>query len=135
VPTFCSQALAGEPITVTGSGQQTRSLCYVDDTVDALVALARSDCAGPANVGNPVELSVLHIAELIRDLAGSESPIHFLPAAEDDPQRRCPDITWARDHLGWQPRVSYRAGLAVTVDWFRAQLREATATSAALQGS
>jgi nucleoside-diphosphate-sugar epimerase len=135
VPTFCSQALAGEPITVTGSGQQTRSLCYVDDTVDALVALARSDCAGPANVGNPVELSVLHIAELIRNLAGSESPIHFLPAAEDDPQRRCPDITLARDHLGWQPRVSYRAGLEVTVDWFRAQLREATATSAALQGS
>jgi nucleoside-diphosphate-sugar epimerase len=135
VPTFCTQALAGEPITVAGSGQQTRSLCYVDETVDALLALARSDCAGPVNVGNPTELSVLHIAELIRDLSGSRSPIHFLPAAEDDPQRRCPDITLARDRLGWRPRVPYRAGLEVTVEWFRAQRLEDTATSAALQGS
>jgi dTDP-glucose 4,6-dehydratase len=132
VPTFCSQALAGEPMTVTGSGQQTRALCYVDDTVEALVALARSDFAGPVNIGNPAELSVLHIAELIRDLAGSESPIHFLPAAEDDPQRRCPDITVAREQLGWEPRVSYQTGLAATVEWFRAQRREDAAISAAL---
>jgi dTDP-glucose 4,6-dehydratase len=135
VPTFCGQALAGEPITVTGTGQQTRSLCYVDDTVDALVALARSDCQGPVNVGNPDELSVLHIAELIRDLADSDSPIHFLPAAEDDPQRRCPDITLAREALGWRPSVSYRAGLEITVQWFRSQQREDTATSPVLQGS
>jgi nucleoside-diphosphate-sugar epimerase len=135
VPTFCTQALARKPITVTGTGQQTRSLCYVDDTVDALIALARSDYAGPVNIGNPTELSVLHIAELIRDLAGGESPIHFLPAAQDDPQRRCPDITVARDRLGWEPAVSYRDGLAVTVDWFRAQARERTVTSGVLQGS
>jgi nucleoside-diphosphate-sugar epimerase len=134
VPTFCTQALAGEPITVTGTGQQTRSLCYIDDTVDALIALAQSDCAGPVNVGNPVELSVLHIAELIRDLAGGESAIHFLPAPEDDPQRRCPDIALARDQLRWQPRVGYRAGLELTVDWFRTQLREQP-SAAALQGS
>jgi dTDP-glucose 4,6-dehydratase len=135
VPTFCTQALAGEPITVTGTGQQTRSLSYVDDTVEALIALARSDFAGPVNVGNPDELTVLHIAELIRDLAGGESPIHFLPAAEDDPQRRCPDITVARERLGWEPTVSYQAGLAMTVDWFRAQSREHAAISGVLQGS
>jgi nucleoside-diphosphate-sugar epimerase len=135
VPTFCTQALAGDPITVTGSGQQTRSLCYVDDTVDALIALGRSDHAGPVNVGNPDELSVLHIAELIRDFADSQSPIHFLPGVEDDPQRRCPDITVAREQLGWQPGVSYRAGLEVTVDWFRAQRHADASTSAALQGS
>jgi nucleoside-diphosphate-sugar epimerase len=135
VPTFCRQALAGEPITVTGTGQQTRSLCYVDDTVDALVALATSDCAGPVNIGNPDERSVLHIAELIRDLAGSDSPVHFLPAVEDDPQRRCPDITLARDRLGWQPRVPYTEGLAETVEWFRAQAASRPTTSAALQRS
>jgi nucleoside-diphosphate-sugar epimerase len=134
VPTFCAQALAGDPITVTGTGQQTRSLCYIDDTVDALIALAESDCAGPVNVGNPGELSVLHIAELIRDLAGSESAIHFLPAAEDDPQRRCPDIALARDQLGWQPQVSYLAGLEATVDWFRSQRRTESSISVALQG-
>jgi nucleoside-diphosphate-sugar epimerase len=135
VPTFATQALAGKPITVTGTGQQTRSLCYVDDTIDALTALARSDCAGPVNIGNPDEVSVLHIAELIRDLAGSESPIHFLPAGEDDPQRRCPDITVAREQLGWRPRISYRDGLEVTVNWFRERVTDGTATSAALQGS
>jgi dTDP-glucose 4,6-dehydratase len=111
VPTFCTQALAGKPITVTGTGEQTRSLCYVDDTVDALVALAQSDCAGPVNVGNPDEVSVLHIAELIRDL------------------------TVARDQLGWRPRIGYRAGLELTLAWFRAQLPVDTATSPALQGS
>jgi nucleoside-diphosphate-sugar epimerase len=135
VPTFCAQALAGEPITVAGSGQQTRSLCYVDDTVDALIALARSDCAGPVNVGNPAELSVLHIAELIRDLSGGQSPIHFLPAVEDDPQRRCPDIELAEQKLGWRPMVGYRAGLEITVAWFRA-LRDADAAiPVALQGN
>ena len=119
VPTFCRQALAGEPITVTGSGMQTRSLCYVDDTVEGLLALAVSDVTGPVNIGNPDELSVLHIAELIRDLAGSDSSVEFLPAVEDDPQRRCPDIALARSQLGWLPRVPYRKGLSHTVEWFR----------------
>ncbi|HEX2284766.1 MAG TPA: NAD-dependent epimerase/dehydratase family protein [Mycobacterium sp.] len=135
VPTFCRQALAGQPITVNGSGQQTRSLCYVDDTVEALVALAKSDCAGPINVGNPEELTVLRIAELIRDLAGTASPIHFQPAAQDDPQRRCPDITLAREQLGWRPRVRYQDGLSATLEWFRAHSTEQSATFAALHGS
>jgi dTDP-glucose 4,6-dehydratase len=135
VPTFCRQALAGEPITVHGTGQQTRSLCYVDDTVDALVALATADCPGPVNVGNPDELTVLRIAEIIRDIAGSGSPIRHLPATEDDPQRRCPDIRLARERLGWQPRVPYQQGLARTVEWFREHLPVDIAASAALQGS
>jgi len=127
VPTFCRQSLDGEPITVSGSGQQTRSLCHVDDTVDGLIALARSGSAGPVNIGNPDEVTVLHIAELIRDLAGGDSPIEFVPAVQDDPQRRCPDITVAREQLGWQPRVPYREGLADTLEWFRAQSPSAAA--------
>lgn len=130
VPTFCRQALAGEPLTVNGTGAQTRSLCYVDDTVAALVALGRSDSAGPVNIGNPDELTVLAIAELIRDLVGSASEIEFRPAPEDDPQRRCPDITLARNLLGWQPHISYTDGLSATVDWFRNQ-----SVAVALQGS
>jgi dTDP-glucose 4,6-dehydratase len=121
VPTFCRQALNSEPITVNGTGRQTRSLCYVDDTVDGLVRLALSDFPGPVNIGNPDELSVLDIAELIRELAGSDSPIEHRPAMEDDPQRRCPDIRLAREQLGWQPKVPYSEGLARTVDWFRRQ--------------
>jgi dTDP-glucose 4,6-dehydratase len=121
VPTFCKQALTGEPITVNGTGRQTRSLCYVDDTVDGLVRLARSDSTGPINIGNPAELTVLEIAELIRDLAGSDSRIEHRPAMEDDPQRRCPDINLARDELGWQPAVPHPEGLARTLDWFRRQ--------------
>ncbi|MBU8822030.1 SDR family oxidoreductase [Mycolicibacterium goodii] len=123
VPTFCRQALAGDPITVHGTGRQTRSLCYVDDTVDALLKLAESDCTGPLNIGNPHELTVLEIAELIRELAGSASSIEFLPLGEDDPQRRCPDISAAREQLGWQPRMGCREGLARTIKWFAAQQR------------
>lgn len=118
VPTFCAQALSGRPLTVHGSGEQTRSLCYVDDTVDALIALAAADCAGPVNIGNPDELTVLQIAETIRDLAGSTSPVEFVPAQHDDPQRRCPDVSAAAELLGWYPRVTYKQGLAETIEWF-----------------
>lgn len=119
VPTFCRQALSGDPLTVSGTGLQTRSLCYVDDTIAGLIALARSDFSGPVNIGNPDELTVLAAAELIRELVGSTSTIQFTPPAEDDPQRRCPDITVARERLGWEPRIDYRTGLATTVAWFR----------------
>ena len=122
VPTFCRQALLGEPITVAGDGSQTRSLCYVDDTVDGLIALSHSDFPGPVNIGNPEELTVLRIAELIRDLAGSDSAIEFIPAATDDPRQRCPDVTLARDRLGWSPTIDYGRGLAATVEWFRGAL-------------
>ena len=129
VPTFCRQALDGEPITVSGDGLQTRSLCYVDDTVEGLIALALSDFPGPVNIGNPDELTVLRIAELIRDLVGGASPIEFVPAVTDDPQRRCPDISLARDQLGWAPEVDYGRGLAATVDYFRTVGRVSGATS------
>ncbi|MEW5809770.1 MAG: NAD-dependent epimerase/dehydratase family protein [Actinomycetota bacterium] len=119
VPTFCDQALHGRPLTVAGDGTQTRSLCYVDDTVAGLIALAQHPVVGPVNIGNPVELPVLRIAEIIRDLAGADVPIEHGPAATDDPQRRCPDITTARELLGWAPAVDYDDGLAMTVDWFR----------------
>lgn len=125
VPTFCYQALRGDPLTVSGTGLQTRSLCYVDDTIAGLLALAHNDFSGPVNIGNPTELTVLAAAELIRDLAASKSTIQFTPPATDDPQRRCPDITLARERLGWQPRVDYRTGLSTTLAWFRAQAQKA----------
>lgn len=122
VPTFCDQALRGNPLTVAGDGTQTRSLCYVDDTIAGLMALAADDFPGPVNIGNPVELPVLRCAEIIRDLVGVQVPIEHLPAATDDPQRRCPDITVARQRLGWAPTVGYLDGLAATVEWFRCAL-------------
>ncbi|KWX65683.1 UDP-glucuronic acid decarboxylase family protein [Mycobacterium sp. NAZ190054] len=122
VPTFCGQALRGEPLTVAGDGTQTRSLCYVDDTIAGLIALAHSDFAGPVNIGNPVELPVLRCAEIIRDLVGAQVPIEHRPAATDDPRRRCPDITVARQRLGWAPKVGHLDGLSATVEWFRSAL-------------
>jgi dTDP-glucose 4,6-dehydratase len=122
VPTFVGQALAGEPITVTGSGKQTRSLCYVDDTVRGLLALAASDHPGPVNIGNPHELPVDRIAGEIRALTRSDSVITFIDAATDDPQRRCPDISLARTALKWQPEISLADGLKHTVEWFERRL-------------
>lgn len=135
VPTFCRQALRGDPLTVSGTGLQTRSLCYVDDTVAGLIALAHSDFSGPVNIGNPTELTVLAAAELIRELAGSTSTIQLTAAAEDDPQRRCPDVTLARTRLGWEPKIDYRDGLGTTVAWFRstADERDPNLVSAAEQ--
>lgn len=127
VPTFCGQALRGEPITVAGTGRQTRSLCYVDDTVTGLIALAARDVTGPVNLGGPDELTVLHVAELIRERSGSASPIRHIAAAEDDPRRRCPDIRRAREALGWAPTVGAAEGLDATIAWFRRQIA-ATAT-------
>ncbi|GDY33373.1 UDP-glucuronic acid decarboxylase family protein [Gandjariella thermophila] len=118
VPTFIRQALAGEPLTVTGTGAQTRSICYVDDTVRGLLALAASDHPGPVNIGNPHELAVRDIAAEIRALAGSSSPIRRVAAAVDDPKRRCPDITLARAALGWRPEVGFSEGLRRTLAWF-----------------
>ena len=122
VPTFACQALRGLPLTVTGDGSQTRSLCYVDDTVRGILAVAGSDLAGPVNIGNPDEATVLQIAERIIRLSGSPSGIEHIPLPEDDPTTRCPDITLARNALGWQPGISWREGLAETLAWFSAQL-------------
>ncbi len=118
IPAFITQALAGEPLTISGSGRQTRSVCHVSDTVAGLLALAHSSESGPINLGNPVELSVLDVARLIAELVGSDLQLEFGPSLADDPRRRCPDITRATTLLGWTPRVSIREGLARTVEWF-----------------
>ncbi|MDQ0994655.1 NAD-dependent epimerase/dehydratase family protein [Streptomyces sp. V3I7] len=119
VPTFVRQALDGEPLTVTGDGLQTRSLCYVDDTVRGILALARDGMRGPVNIGNPTELTMLELARLVIELTGSRSEIHFVERPTDDPAVRCPDITLARDKLQWEPRVSAEEGLRRTIAWFR----------------
>jgi dTDP-glucose 4,6-dehydratase len=119
VPTFLQQALTGEPITVHGDGSQTRSLCYVDDLVEGLYRLLTSDETGPVNIGNPEEVTVLRLAELVRDAAGSQSEIVTTERPVDDPQVRCPDIALARRALDWQPTVPLAEGLARTVAWVR----------------
>ncbi|MGI8698059.1 MAG: UDP-glucuronic acid decarboxylase family protein [Mycobacteriales bacterium] len=119
IPTFIRQALAGEPLTVFGDGAQTRSVCYVDDLIEGIVALLHSELPGPVNLGNPHELSVLALAELVRDVVGADSEIVFAPRPEDDPRVRQPDITLARTALGWSPVVPVEEGLARTVKWFR----------------
>jgi dTDP-glucose 4,6-dehydratase len=119
VPTFIKQALQGEPITVAGDGSQTRSIQYVDDLVDGVVRMSLSDHAGPVNIGNPHEVSMLELAETIRDLTGSRSGITFIERPTDDPTVRQPDITLARQVLGWEPQVSLQDGLKRTIEWFR----------------
>ncbi|GHA00351.1 UDP-glucuronic acid decarboxylase family protein [Streptomyces echinoruber] len=126
VPTFIAQALAGEPLTVAGDGSQTRSLCYVDDTVDGVLALAASHETGPVNIGGTDEITMLELARRIVELTGSASRIRFVERPVDDPGRRRPDTTLARERLGWRPRVPWTEGLERTVDWF-AQARTAAA--------
>ncbi|MFI8192302.1 NAD-dependent epimerase/dehydratase family protein [Streptomyces sp. NPDC085946] len=121
VPTFVRQALAGEPLTVTGDGRQTRSLCYVDDTVGGVLAAAAQGMRGPVNIGNPAEITMLDLARLVIELAESDSEIRFVERPVDDPAVRCPDITLARDKLGWEPRVRVEDGLRRTIGWFREQ--------------
>jgi dTDP-glucose 4,6-dehydratase len=127
VPTFVRQALAGEPLTVTGDGRQTRSLCYVDDTVRGVLAAAADGMRGPVNIGNPGEITMLDLARLVIDLTGSSSDIRFIERPTDDPALRCPDITLAHDKLGWEPRVTPEEGLRRTIDWFRAETENAAA--------
>ena len=121
VPTFVRQALAGEPLTVHGEGNQTRSLCYVADLVEALVRLSSVDRSavgsGPVNLGNPMERSVLEIARAILALTRSASPIEHVDRPPADPERRCPDISRARQILGWEPRVGLEEGLRRTIEW------------------
>jgi dTDP-glucose 4,6-dehydratase len=121
IPAFATQALARQPITVAGDGSQTRSIIYVDDLTDGILRLAECDHPGPMNIGNPFELSILSLAKAIRDIAGSDSPIEFIPRPEDDPLIRQPDISLAERVLGWKPQTDVFEGLSRTIDWFRAQ--------------
>ncbi|MFF7177584.1 NAD-dependent epimerase/dehydratase family protein [Streptomyces sp. NPDC008121] len=120
VPTFVRQALADAPLTVTGDGLQTRSLCYVDDTVRGILAAAAHGMRGPVNLGNPAEITMLDLARWIVELTGSRSEVRFIERPTDDPAVRCPDITLARDKLQWEPTVQAEEGLRRTIDWFRA---------------
>jgi dTDP-glucose 4,6-dehydratase len=124
VPAFVQQALTGEPMTVFGQGQQTRSFCYVDDLIEGIWRLLLSDLREPCNIGNPHEMTILEFAETIRDAVGSSSPIDFKPLPVDDPQTRQPDITQARERLGWEPQVPLAQGLENTIRYFRQALAE-----------
>jgi len=121
VSNFVRQALAGEPLTVYGTGEQTRSLCYVSDLVDGLMKMAASDERGPINLGNPDERTMLELAAEVLAVTGSSSEIVFQPLPTDDPTRRCPDITLATQLLKWKPTVSLRDGLTNLVEYFSTQ--------------
>jgi UDP-glucuronate decarboxylase len=124
VSNFIVQALLGQPITVYGKGRQTRSFCYVDDLIEALARLMKTDeeFTGPVNLGNPYECTMLELAQEIVALTRSRSPIVFSPLPADDPARRCPDITLAKAMLDWQPRVPLRQGLERTIEYFAQNL-------------
>jgi dTDP-glucose 4,6-dehydratase len=126
LPNFMVQALLGKPLTVYGKGSQTRSLCYVKDLVEGLFRLLMSEETGPINLGNPEEVSILQLAEAIIRATKSRSSIEFEPLPEDDPQRRRPDITSAREKLKWTPQVSLENGLAKTLPYFQAELQDPT---------
>jgi dTDP-glucose 4,6-dehydratase len=119
VSNFITQALRGEPLTIYGDGQQTRSFCFVEDEIRGFVDLLDSDEIGPINIGNPGEFTMLELAELVTELTGSTAGIVFEPLPSDDPKQRQPDITRAIDKLGWTPAIDLREGLTRTIEYFR----------------
>ncbi|MFB3107847.1 MAG: GDP-mannose 4,6-dehydratase, partial [Candidatus Binatia bacterium] len=123
VPNFIIQALKGEDLTVYGKGQQTRSFQYVDDLVEGLQRLLKSDHHLPVNLGNPYEMTVLDFAKKVLELTGSKSSIIYRPLPQDDPQVRQPDIAKAKEILGWEPKVTLDEGLTKTIQYFRERLR------------
>jgi dTDP-glucose 4,6-dehydratase len=116
IPTFLRQALANRAITVFGDGSQTRSFCYVNDLIRGIIALAESGYHDPVNIGNPDEFTLLELAETVKELAGASSEIVYEALPVDDPKQRKPDITLARELLGWSPEVSLRDGLQRTIE-------------------
>jgi dTDP-glucose 4,6-dehydratase len=119
VPNFMKQALRGEPLTVYGDGAQTRSFCYVSDEIDGFLRLSRSDEHLPVNIGNPNEFTILECAQRVIAITGSKSKIDYKPLPPDDPKLRRPDITKAREVLGWEPKVDLDTGLRLSLDYFR----------------
>jgi dTDP-glucose 4,6-dehydratase len=122
IPTFLTQALRGEPLTVHGDGSQTRSFCYISDMVEGIWRLLEAPVVEPVNLGNPKEMTLRELAETVIRLTGSRSSLLFTPLPPDDPKVRQPDITRARTLLGWEPRVDLEEGLALTLRWFRTRL-------------
>ena len=125
VPAFMSQALRNEDVTIFGSGEQTRSFCYVSDLVDGVIRLMESDVNEPVNIGNPHEMTIEQIARAIIKISGSQSKIVYRPLPEDDPKVRRPDITRARTLLGWEPKVALEEGLAKTLEYFKTKVAPA----------
>ncbi|HEY1901591.1 MAG TPA: UDP-glucuronic acid decarboxylase family protein [Terracidiphilus sp.] len=125
ISNFMMQALRGEPLTVYGDGKQTRSFCYVDDLIEGMLLLSSSAEHLPVNVGNPDEFTILECAQAVLAAAGSGSELRFEPLPQDDPTRRCPDITKARTALGWEPRITLNDGLARSLPYFKSKLAEA----------
>ena len=119
LPTFMGQALRGEDITVYGDGSQTRSFCYVDDEIEGIYRLLLSDYVLPVNIGNPEEISLLQFAEEVKEITGTNSKIVFKPLPQDDPKVRQPDISKAKSILGWEPKIPRKAGLKITLDYFK----------------
>ncbi|OYT99060.1 MAG: NAD-dependent dehydratase [Burkholderiales bacterium PBB1] len=124
VSNFITQALRGQPITLYGQGDQTRSFCYRDDLIEGCLRLMATpdDVTGPVNIGNPQETTIRALAELILELTGSASPLVYRPLPQDDPMQRCPDITLARELLGWEPTIELKTGLMRTIEYFDATL-------------
>jgi dTDP-glucose 4,6-dehydratase len=125
VPTFVAQALRGEAMTMFGDGSQTRSFCYVDDEVEGLWRLLHSSYGEPVNIGNPHELTILEFARAVQRLVGADVPIVHKPLPEDDPKVRRPDISRAKEVLGWEPAIPFEEGMRRTIAWFREQVRAA----------
>jgi dTDP-glucose 4,6-dehydratase len=123
VPAFMSQALCNEDVTIFGSGEQTRSFCYVTDLVDGILRLMESDVHDPVNIGNPHEMTIEQIARAIIEISGSKSKIVYRPLPEDDPKVRRPDITRARTLLGWEPKVPLEEGLRKTLEYFKTKVQ------------
>ncbi|MGQ9493057.1 MAG: UDP-glucuronic acid decarboxylase family protein [Anaerolineae bacterium] len=123
VPNFIGQALRGEPLTVYGDGLQTRSFCFYADLIEGIYRLLQSDYAEPVNLGNPTEMKLLDFALLINELVGNKAGIVYRPLPMDDPKRRQPDITRARQVLGWEPKVGLEEGLVQTIEWFKQTLQ------------
>jgi len=120
VSNFIVQALKGEPITIYGEGKQTRSFCYMDDLIEGLVCLMATEngFTGPVNLGNPGEFTILELAEAVIELTGSSSKLVFHPLPADDPKQRQPDISLARQKLGWEPKIQLKEGLGHTISYF-----------------
>lgn len=123
VPNFVNQALTGAPLTVYGDGNQTRSFCYVTDLIDGIYRLMLSNEHLPTNIGNPTEFTVKEFAHLVIELTGSKSTLEFLPLPQDDPKQRKPDISKAREVLGWEPKIELAEGLDRTLEFFRERLQ------------
>ncbi|MBD9373391.1 SDR family oxidoreductase [Rhizobium sp. ARZ01] len=134
VSNFIIQALLGRPLTIYGDGSQTRSFCYVDDLIRGIDLLMHSDVAGPVNIGNPAELAVGELAQLVLEITGSKSTVLHMPLPVDDPRRRKPDITRAGETLGWRPLTELREGLTRTIAYFDSELSKQARPSSGTPG-